>query len=184
MPRKRKPTEEEYPLPVPTDSPVSTYEIEEYLLGTILSNGSDFDTISALLAPNKFSQLANATIFEAMLKLGEKNVPIDIVTVIEELKLLQTFEKIGGVSYLNNLLTKVIYNENIGAYCKIVNDKWVLREVNRLANEVKDNLLQPGIESNRTNYSPNTKARSMSCRMTPTVATDLPKPVTSILSQR
>ncbi len=134
-------------LAVEPESPTSTYELERYVLGTILNDPSQVNVVAEIITPDKFSSSSHSQIFETIMKMDDKHLPIDIVPVIEELRNQQILEGVGGISYLSSLVDKTIYPGNLPAYCKMIQNKWILRELNRLAGEVQAEIQQPGIEA-------------------------------------
>ena len=66
--------------------PPQAKDLEEAVLGAIMLEKSAFDTVIEILKPECFYVEAHQRIFRAMQGLQQKNSPIDILTVVEELK--------------------------------------------------------------------------------------------------
>src|ERR1700742_406878 len=60
--------------------------LEEAVLGAIMLEKSAFDTVVEILKPECFYVDAHQRIYRAMQGLAQKSQPIDILTVVEELK--------------------------------------------------------------------------------------------------
>ncbi len=145
-PNKRR--SESVPLVnVEPESPTSTYVLEKYVLGTLLSDPGSLNSVAEYLIPERFSSLAHATIFESILQMDEEHIPIDIVPLIEHLRNSQQLEAVGGIAYISSLIETTVYAEHLPAYCKMIHDKWILREMSRLAGNVQQDIQQPGIEA-------------------------------------
>ena len=78
----------------------------------------------------------NRLIYEAMLSLYGRAEPIDIITVKSELVSLGKFDQIGGLEYLAVLPDKVPTTSNVEKYIKIVEEKSLLRNLIRTANDL------------------------------------------------
>src|SRR5919205_3648880 len=76
--------------------PPQAKELEEAVLGAIMLEKSAFDTVVEILKPECFYVDAHQRIFRAFQNLGQKSLPIDILTVVEELKLSEELEIVGG----------------------------------------------------------------------------------------
>ena len=94
--------------------------------------------ISAIevLRIDDFYREDNRLIFEAMLGLYGRAEPIDIITVKAELVSLGKFDQIGGLEYLAVLPDKVPTTSNVERYIKIVEEKSLLRNLIRTANDI------------------------------------------------
>src|SRR5579885_1036708 len=66
--------------------PPQAKDLEEAVLGAIMLEKSAFDTIVEILKPECFYVDAHQRIFRAMQSLVNKSQPIDILTVVEELR--------------------------------------------------------------------------------------------------
>src|SRR6195952_4327646 len=76
--------------------PPQAKELEEAVLGAIMLEKSAFDTVIEILKPECFYVDANQRIFKAMQGLANKSQPIDILTVVEELRFREELDLIGG----------------------------------------------------------------------------------------
>jgi replicative DNA helicase len=64
-----------------------------------------------------------------MIYLYEKNVPIDLVTLKEEIKGRALLDQIGGVTYLTNLLEAIPTSANVKAHARLVREKALARRL-------------------------------------------------------
>ena len=71
-------------------------ELEEAILGAIMLEKSAFDTVIEILKPECFYVDAHQKIFRAMQDLTGRGMPIDLLTVVEQLKVNEELEAIGG----------------------------------------------------------------------------------------
>ena len=122
--------------------PPQARELEEAVLGAILLDKSAFDTISEILKPECFYVEAHQLIFSAMQGLQQKNMPIDMLTMVEELKMREQLDMIGGAYYVSKLTNVVVSTANIEAHGRIVLQKFIQRELIRISGEVIANAYE------------------------------------------
>ena len=89
--------------------PPQAKELEEAVLGAIMLEKSAFDTVIEILKPECFYVDANQRIYRAMQSLAQKSLPIDLLTVVEELK----FKRID---YPVNKYIKIVRNYGHGSF--------------------------------------------------------------------
>jgi replicative DNA helicase len=111
-------------------------ELEEAILGAIMLEKTAFDVASEILVPECFYVEAHQTIYKAMLSLTNKSMPIDLLTVVEELRFQETLDRVGGVYAVTKLTNAVVSAANIDAHCRIVIQKYIQRELIRISGEI------------------------------------------------
>lgn len=89
-----------------------------------------------VLKEDAFYREDNKIIYQAILNLYSKSEPIDIITLKDELESMGKFEQVGGFEYLASLPDKVPTTANVQKYIKIVEEKSVLRNLIKTANEI------------------------------------------------
>src|SRR5438067_11775276 len=80
--------------------PPQAKELEDAVLGAIMLEKSAFDTVVEILKPECFYLEGHQRIYKAMQGLAAKSQPIDILTVVEELKMREELEIVGGPYYV------------------------------------------------------------------------------------
>jgi replicative DNA helicase len=116
--------------------PPHSLEAEQSVLGAMILDKEAINTAIEIIRPDDFYKEANKEIFESILLLFNKNEPVDLITLSEELKRRGTLENTGGVTYLANLSSGVATTANTKYYCKIVEEKAILRRLIRASDEV------------------------------------------------
>ena len=116
--------------------PPQAKELEEAVLGAIMLEKSAFDTVTEIVKPECFYVEANQLIFKAMQGLQQKSMPIDILTVVEELKMREQLDAVGGPYYVTKLTNSVVSTANIDAHARIVLQKFIQRELIRISGEI------------------------------------------------
>ena len=116
--------------------PPQARDLEEAVLGAIMLEKSAFDTVIEILKPECFYTESNQRIFRAMQSLATKSLPIDLLTVVEELKVKEELDLVGGPYYVSKLTNAVVSSANIEAHSRIVLQKFIQRELIRISGEI------------------------------------------------
>jgi len=116
--------------------PPHSIEAEQSVLGAMILDKEAINMAVEMIKPEDFYKEANKEIFEAIINLYNKNEPVDLITLAEELKRRGTLESVGGVTYLADLSSGVATTANTKYYCKIVEEKSILRRLIKSCNEV------------------------------------------------
>ena len=116
--------------------PPQAKDLEEAVLGAIMLEKTAFDTVVEILKPECFYVDAHQRIFSAMQNLSNKSQPIDILTVVEELRSREELEMVGGPYYVTKLTNTVVSAANIGAHARIILQKFIQRELIRISGEI------------------------------------------------
>lgn len=101
-------------------------EAEQAVLCSVLLDPTAFDRVQPL-SPASFWHAAHRLIWDAMLALAAARVPIDVVTLLDRLG--ADAERVGGLSYLNDLLGAVPSGRNAARYAQILRDHATRREL-------------------------------------------------------
>lgn len=109
--------------------PPQSLEAEQAVLGSMLIEEHAIADAMEILDSKSFYNEANRKIFDCIMKLYGDNKPIDIVTLIEELKKSGDLDKVGGAVYVTSLTTVVPTSANVTHYAKIVKEKSILRNL-------------------------------------------------------
>ncbi|MEM1505955.1 replicative DNA helicase [Domibacillus sp. 8LH] len=139
-----------------SSDPYQTAEVENTVLGSIfLEPDLAYETN---LTIEHFTRAANRSIFEAIKKLAEQNVPVDVMTVTQQLVEDGQIENVGGTSYLSDLAGSVPTTANFAYYQAMLIDQYKKRLMSRAAS---DYLANPTEETAEKMYSTFIKAQKM-----------------------
>lgn len=116
--------------------PPQARELEEAVLGAILIERDAINSVSEILKPESFYVDAHSNIYKAILNLSEKSQPIDILTVVDELKKNGKLEEVGGAYYISELTNKVASSANIEHHASIIYQQFIRRELIRISNDI------------------------------------------------
>ncbi len=107
-------------------------DLEDAILGAILIESSCLPSVVNLLFPEAFYSDINQRVYKAILSLYDNNRPIEILSVVEQLKRNEDLEIVGGVYYVTKLTREVVSTANIEAHCHIILQKFLSREMIRI----------------------------------------------------
>lgn len=116
--------------------PPQAKDLEEAVLGAILIDKKAFELAAEVLKPESFYVDAHQRIFRACQQLDLKNKPIDILTVVEQLKFTEELDMVGGPYYITKLTNAVVGTANLEAHSEIVVQKFISRELIRIGGEM------------------------------------------------
>jgi replicative DNA helicase len=114
-------------------------EAEESVIGGILLHPRTFNVVAEFLQADDFYHPALRAIYEAMLELERSSKPIDALTVIEQMRALETVDKLrafNGPDFLTELTAKVVTVENIEYHARIVRGKATARRLVSACSEI------------------------------------------------
>ena len=116
--------------------PPNDTEAEQAVIGSMLTDKDAVSSAIEVLKEDDFYREDNKAIYTAILNLYNRNEPIDIITLKSELSAMGKLEAVGGLEYVASLPDKVPTTANAGQYIKIVEEKAVLRNLIKTANEL------------------------------------------------
>ena len=137
------PNYEEIPAPAPQVVPQSR-EAEEAVLGAVLINPEAYYDVAQFLRADDFYIHRHQWIWEAFTRLHERRIPVDFLTVTEELDQLGQLAEVGGPAYLTGLINNVPTSLHAEAYGRIVEQTAIRRRMLAAANEIAKLAYQEG----------------------------------------
>ena len=126
--------------------PPQHLEAEQAVLGSMLLEEEAIVQAAELLDDSAFYKDAHRKIFATLLVLYKANVPVDLVTVTDELKKRGVLDEVGGPSYLAMLTSVVPTAANAEHYCRIVKQKSILRELIRATTHIASDCYEEANE--------------------------------------
>ena len=116
--------------------------MEAAVLGACMIEKGTFDQLSDILHPECFYVEAHKIVFEAMQQLSADNQPVDILTVVEQLKSSGELERAGGAPGIVQLTNQVVSSANTVAHARIIKQKYMLRQLIRIGGEMVNDSFQ------------------------------------------
>jgi replicative DNA helicase len=129
------PNIEEIPAPAPQVIPQSR-EAEEAVLGAVMINPEAYYDVAQFLTAEDFYIHRHQWIWEAYTRLHERRIPIDFLTVSEELDQMGHLAEVGGPAYLTALISNVPTSLHAEAYGRIVEQTAIRRRMLTAANQI------------------------------------------------
>jgi replicative DNA helicase len=111
-------------------------QAEEAVLGSVLINPESYFDVAQVLEADYFYIIRNRWIWEVFTHLNDNRIPIDILTVSEELENRNQMDEVGGQAYLLMLVNQTPSSMNAEAYARIVEETSVRRRMLASANEM------------------------------------------------
>jgi replicative DNA helicase len=111
-------------------------DAEKSVLGAILINNQAFNQAAEVIDSQDFFRDAHRRIFEKMVVLTDRNEPVDLVTLKDELVRSDELDEVGGPAYVSALTDGVPRSANVEYYARIVKEKSTLRRLIQSSNEV------------------------------------------------
>ena len=104
-------------------------QAEQAVLGSALLSRECLYNVFSSLNEEDFFLGKHQLIYRAIKNLFDKQTPVDVLTVTEELMNMKELETIGGVEYLQQCSDAMVALSSIDYYISIVNDQAVLRRL-------------------------------------------------------
>lgn len=128
--------------------PPYNIEAEQSVLGSMLLSKDAILTATEIIQdPKEFYNPQHQQIFLAIVELFKENKPVDLITLSSQLKDSNTLERVGGSSYLTELVSLVPSYTNVKHYCNIVQEKALLRDLIRVSTDLMNECYEPSKEA-------------------------------------
>jgi replicative DNA helicase len=111
-------------------------EAEEAVVGAVLINPEVYYDVAQFLAADDFYIHRNKWIWEAFTRLHEQRIPVDLLTLSEELDRSNLLADVGGSAYITSLINQVPSSLNAESYGRIVEGHSVRRKMITAANKI------------------------------------------------
>ena len=119
-------------------------QAEEAVLGAVLVNPEVYYDVAHFLSGDDFFLHRNRWVWEAFSSLHEQRLPVDILTVSEELERQSRLDEVGGPAYLTTLINNVPSSLHATAYAHVVEETATRRRLLMAANQIARLAYQSG----------------------------------------
>src|SRR5918994_1724487 len=109
--------------------PPHDLDAERAVIGAMLVSETAIAVVAERLAAEDFYSEVHRIIYGAMMRLYSRGEPIDQLTLTNELRSVNEFERIGGRPYVFQIVESVPTAANAGRYADIVRGKALLRAI-------------------------------------------------------
>lgn len=126
--------------------PPQARELEEAVLGALVLEKDAYSVISDILRPESFYDPIHQLIFGAIQGLAMQQKPVDVLTVVEELKRRGELEKAGGAVYVAELSEKVASAAHIEYHARIIAQKYLARQLIAFSSDITQQAFDETID--------------------------------------
>lgn len=123
-------------MKVPQLIPPQAIEAEEAVLGAMLIQQDIAPKVFTLLQPEHFYKAASGITFRAMRKLYQQSLPIDILSVTDQLKKDRQIENVGGVLFVSQLTTNSSPVVSVEHHCLIIHQQYLRRKLGQEGHKI------------------------------------------------
>lgn len=126
--------------------PPQAIEVEKHIIGAMSIDADAAAVAIGSLSPSDFYFAKHETIFEAMASLAAKNLPVDWLTVTDELTKAGKYAQVGD-AYIVEIAAEVVSAADIESHCRIIKEKSLLRSLIKTASTILTNAYDARIEA-------------------------------------
>lgn len=116
--------------------PPQALEIEEAVLGALMLDRDSLASVIDTLKSDTFYKTEHRLIFSVIHDLFGQSKPVDILTVVQELKKRGELDLAGGAVFITSLTNRVASTANIEYHARILNQKQIQRELINVSSEI------------------------------------------------
>ncbi len=131
--------EKKFDVNFPQMPPPHNIDAEDSLIASILLDSNILLDILDIVSFEDFYSSKNRIIFKSMMEMSKANIPIDLVTLTDQLIKDKVLEQIGGAAYLAKIIDTVPLAINAPHYAKIIYEKSALRQLIDVSNNLVRN---------------------------------------------
>jgi replicative DNA helicase len=110
-------------------TPPNSPEAEKAVLGGILVNPKNLNVVLSIIEPDDFYKEAHRKILERLISLVDRGLPVELLSLSEDLRRQGQLDDAGGAAYLASLMDGVPRNLSVEHYARIVKEKALLRRL-------------------------------------------------------
>lgn len=126
--------------------PPQELELEEAVIGAILLSKDAFYDVEPILKPVMFYKDANSIIFDAICILAKRNDPIDIATVVMELRKMGKLDEVGGAYGVTKMTNRIASTINVVYHSLAVKQAYVRRQIIESCSDLINKCYDPMVE--------------------------------------
>ncbi len=119
--------------------PPQALDIEESVLGALMLEKDALTTVIDILKPESFYKETHQEIYRAIVQLFNDAAPIDLRTVVNQLRKNDKLTFVGGSYYITSLTTRISSAANIEFHARAILEYAIKRELIAIATEMQRN---------------------------------------------
>lgn len=125
--------------------PPQAVDFEEIVLGTIMQYPQALHEVIDILTPEVFYKSSHQLIYESIQGLFSDNKPVDLSTVMHQLKKSKQLEEVGGAYELAKISGKAKHG-SVEYHARILIEKKIGRELIRISHESSKQAFDPSVD--------------------------------------
>ena len=126
--------------------PPQARELEEAVLGALMLEKDAYSIVGEILRPESFYDPTHQLVYGAIQGLSMQQKPVDVLTVVEELKRRGELEPAGGALYIAELSEKVASAAHIEYHSRIIAQKYLARELISFSSEISQSAFDETVD--------------------------------------
>lgn len=117
--------------------PPQAIELEEAVLGALMLEKDAYPLIAEILKAESFYDNKHQKIYSAIMALISYQLPVDMLTVTEQLRKMGELEFVGGPYYVAQLTSKVASAAHLVYHAQIIAQKYLARELIKISSQIQ-----------------------------------------------
>lgn len=122
--------------------PPQAADLEEAVLGALMLEKDALSSVIDILKAETFYVDAHKKIFAAIQYLFQNSMPVDLLTVTNQLRKTGELEIVGGAFYITELTNRVASSANIEFHARIISEKYIQRELIAISSDIITNAYE------------------------------------------
>ncbi|MDF2504001.1 MAG: replicative helicase [Clostridium sp.] len=123
-------------MAAPLRSLPQNIEAEQSVLGSMILDKTSIAEAAEILRGDDFYRENHKLIFSSIIDLYQRDIPVDMITLIEHLRSTEKLEGAGGITYITEICDSVPSTANLSSYIDIVSEKAILRRLIKSSTEI------------------------------------------------
>src|SRR5436190_933172 len=117
--------------------PPQALDLEEAVLGALMLEKNALTAVIEFLRPEHFYTEQHREIYQAIVDLFKASEPVDMRTVVAQLRKNGRLEVVGGAYYIAELTSKVSSAANIEYHARIIIEMVIKRELIQISSQIQ-----------------------------------------------
>ncbi|AWN81407.1 replicative DNA helicase [Candidatus Cardinium hertigii] len=126
--------------------PPHAIELEEGILGALMLEKEALASVIDLLQPDSFYKEAHQEIYKAILHLFSAAEPVDMLTVVNQLRKEGKLAAVGGSYYVSYLTTRISSASNIEFHARAIIEYAIRRKLITLSSKTQQSAYDPTVD--------------------------------------
>lgn len=116
--------------------PPSALDLEEAVLGALMLEKGAMLTAEPIISAETFYSEKHGMVYKAIKQLYDNSDPVDITTVVNQLRKNNTIDTVGGAYFVALLTNRVGSTANLEFHCRVLAEKHMRREAIKISGEI------------------------------------------------